>query len=277
MDGPIAQIVALTCYGNAYLNGHKASAFFPENSTCTFCDKVNFIVWEKPFLGKYKEKEIAKTPDEWFAYLKTLGAQGILLSHTYNKDPAFSDRMSAGFIGGGGTWSMEVTLPDNRSTYWIARWIVWNQNAPDKRSWRVTYGQFPELATPQKPIGLNDVIKDLEQALQEIHAFSVKHKCSGFANWFMDALDTIHSKGKNLHGYHKDLAPSSFLPDEANMILDACQKSWVFGGMGSWNDMSFQGEEQKEYNRVSEQLFRTVIKAIIAGTNSATQRGFLGC
>ena len=61
MNGPIAQIVALTCYGNAFLSGQDIGAFFPKNSTCTFCDRVNFVVVEKTFLGKAKEAEIAKT------------------------------------------------------------------------------------------------------------------------------------------------------------------------------------------------------------------------
>lgn len=270
MNGPIAQIVALACYGNTVLGGRETKTFFPENSTCTFCDKVNFIVVEKSFLGKFKEKEVAKTPDEWFAYLKTHGVLGIRLSHISKNDPNISDRMSAGFIGGGGTWAMEVILPKGRSRYWVARWEVWNQNAPNKRIWRVTYSQFSEVKTTEvKPADLADVTKELEKAIQEIHTFSEKHDCSGFTKWFADALDTIHSKGKNLYGYHKDLALPGILSDEANMILHACQKSWVFGGMGSWNDMGFDGEEQKEYERVSDQHFRVVNKAIIAGANAS--------
>lgn len=70
MNGTIAQIVALTCFGNAFLQGQKIPSFFPLNSTCQFCEQVNFVTIEKSFLGKHKEQEISKTPDEWFLFLK---------------------------------------------------------------------------------------------------------------------------------------------------------------------------------------------------------------
>lgn len=273
MNGPIAQIVALTCYGNAFLQGTDVGEFFPKNSTCIFCDRVTFVSVEKSFFGKPKEKEVAKTPEEWFRFLKTAGAVGIHLSRTPQNDPNISDRMSAGFVGGGGTWSMEVLLPRDRSEYWIARWEVWDQNAPEQRIWRVTYGRVSGGATTKfKPDDLQSTTTRLSAALRDIHAFSVKQDCGGFSQCFADALDTLVSGGKNLHGYHKDLAPSDHLSIQAQAILDACQKAWVFGGMGSWNDMGFDGDDQKEYERVSEQLFTVLNQAISEAANQSYYR-----
>lgn len=273
MNGPIAQIVALTCYGNALLGGQRIEPFFPGNSTCTFCDRVSFIVLEKSFLGKAKEKEVAKTPDEWFNFLKSQGARGIRLSRTPANDPNISDRMSAGFVGGGGTWNMEVLLPKKRSEYWVARWDVWNQKAPENRIWRVTYGRVSSGATAdQEPRPLADIATRMTKSLRDIHAFSQKHQCGGFTKCFSDALDTIESKGKNLHGYHRVLAPDGLLSEEAMAILHASQSAWVFGGMGSWNDMGFDGDDQKEYERVSEGLFQTVNEVIAAAANSTCKK-----
>jgi hypothetical protein len=96
------------------------------------------------------------------------------------------------------------------SESWIARWEVWNQTAPENRIWRVTYGRVSSGATPHfKPVDFTDIIKRLTKSLREIHEFSKKHDCGGFTKCFADALDTLYSKGKNLHGYHKDLAPDS--------------------------------------------------------------------
>jgi hypothetical protein len=270
MNGPIAQIVALTCHGNAFLSGQDVGTFFPKNSTCNFCDRVNFVVIEKTSLGKAKEAEIAKTPDEWFAFLESSAARGIRLSWTPQNDPNISDRMSAGFVVGGGAWAMEVLFPENRSDYWIARWEVWNQNAPKRRIWRVTYGRVASGATPMfKSAGLTDVAARLSKSLRDIHAFSERHQCGGFTKHFADALDTLDSRGKNLHGnYCKDLAPDGFLFTEAAGLLDAVQSAWVFGGMGSWNDIWFDGDDQGQYESVSEQLFRTVTEAIVEGANS---------
>jgi hypothetical protein len=269
MDGTIAQIVALTCFGNAFLQGQQIPAFFPPNSTCQFCDQVKFVSVKKSLFGKRREQEIVKTPDEWFSYLKSKGTKRIYLSISPQNNPNIPDRMSAGFVGGGGTWSIESILPKNQSNYWISRWEVGNKNDPNKRIWRVTYGKVWSNSTSRKElIILNDIIVKLTESLTKIHHFSEKQDCGGFTNMFAEALDTLVSKGKNLHGYHKDLAPEGFLSLEALTILDACQTAWVFGGMGSWNDMSFKGDTQKEYDTLSEQLFQTVNEAIAAGANS---------
>ena len=273
MNGPIAQIIALTCHGNAFLQGVDIGQFFPRNSTCIFCDRVTFVILEKSFLRKPKERTAANTPEEWFRYLKTVGAVGVRLSRTARNDPRISDRMTAGFVGGGGTWSMEVLLPKNRSALWVVRWEVWNQDAPEQRIWRVTYGRVSEgAATKPRPYDLQLTATRLAQALREIHQFSAKRNCGGFTQFFADALDTLDSGGKNLHGYHKDLAPAGYLSDPAGTILDACQKAWVFGGMGSWNDMGFDGEEQKEYERISEQLFQILNQAIAEAANESCCR-----
>ena len=52
-------------------------------------------------------------------------------------------------------------------------------------------------------------------------------------------------------------------------LLDACQSAWVFGGMGSWNDMAFDGEVQVEYDRTSEQLFLALNEVILAAANAS--------
>src|SRR5262249_28126269 len=146
-----AQIVALTCYGNAFLRGDTISGFFPTNSTCQFCDRVMFVEIVKPLLGRQTENEVAKDPGEWFAYLKHKDARCIKLSRQAKNDPQISDRMAAGFVGGGGTWSMEILLPKERIEFWQARWEVWNQKAPDRRIWRVTYGRVGEVKSKPYP------------------------------------------------------------------------------------------------------------------------------
>jgi hypothetical protein len=270
VNGPIAQIVALTCHGNASLRGADTSDFFPKNSTCVFCDRVTFVAVEKCLFGGSKEKEIAKTPQEWFALLKSTGATGIRLSREPQNDPHFSDRMTAGLVGGGGSWYMEVLHPKNQSDFWLARWEVWNREAPEQRIWRVTYGRVSKGATTKfGPPDVQNATSRLVQALREIHVFSAKHDCGGFTQCFAEALDTLDSAGANLHGYHKDLAATGYLSQEARTLLDACQKAWVFGGMGSWNDMGFDGDDQVEYERVSDQLFQHLNEAISVGANES--------
>lgn len=274
MNGPIAQIVALTCYGNAILSGGPGPQFFPANSTCQFCERVTFVLLSKSILGKTKERVLADSPDVWFGQLKACSARGIRLSRTPKNNPGFSDRMSAGFVGRGGKWTMEVLFPDDTSERWIARWEVGNQQAPDKRIWRVTYGRVSQGRSNPSPVcEVPKAIRELDESLREVRAFSAKQKLDGFTRSFDDALDTIETKGRNRHGYHQDLAPAGFLSEEAAVLLDAGQKSWVFGGMGSWNDMGFDGEDQETYDRLSERLFQAVNVAIEQAATSTMKDG----
>lgn len=112
MNGPIAQIAALTIYGNAVLTGHSIPKFFPDNSTCKFCDEIAFAELGKSLFGKVRESRIAASPDEWFSYLRKKWARGVRLLRKAQNEPRISDRISSGFVGGGVTWMIEVTADE---------------------------------------------------------------------------------------------------------------------------------------------------------------------
>lgn len=165
---------------------------------------------------------------------------------------------------------MEVQLPKNQSEFWIARWEVWNQKAPERRIWRVTYGRVGEATSNSHQYQrLSTAEGRLLKALRAIHTFSEKHNCGGFTNSFAKGIAAVTQSER--HGYHKDLSPAGFLSGKAEAILDASQSAWVFGGMGSWNDMGFDGADGKEYERVSEELFQSIQDAICVAANSVSK------
>jgi hypothetical protein len=91
-------------------------------------------------------------------------------------------------------------------------------------------------------------------------------------------METLDTGGAKRHGYHKDLSPEGDLPEgdlpeAASILLDAVQSAWVFGGMGSWNDMGFEGPDQKEYSCVSELLFHAINETIEAATDASFPAG----
>jgi hypothetical protein len=120
---------------------------------------------------------------------------------------------------------------------------------------------------------LESLASRFRAALAEVHGFSEKHECGTFTASFSQAIGTLDSGGEKRYGYHKDLAPDGCLPPLAMCLLDACQSAWVFGGMGSWNDMAFQGEVQKEYDRTSERLFLILNEVIQAAANASCAAG----
>jgi len=270
MNGPIAQFVALTCHANAFLRGQRIPEFFPNNSTCKFCNWIKFFHVSKTLFGKVRQAEVATTPNGWFECLKADDVPEVRLSCTRQNDPGIPDRMSAAFVGGSGTWSMKVTDRKGKTAVWLSRWEVWNQDAPERRIWRVSYGRVPERQSRSEPfIDLGGAVARLRVALQNVYTFSEKHDCGAFTICFARAIKTLDSQGSTLHGYHRDLAPEGCLPPLARCLLDACQTAWVFGGMGSWNDLGFDGPDRAEYDRVSERLFTGLNEAIYTGANSS--------
>jgi hypothetical protein len=266
MNGTIAQAVALVCHANGAIRG-LPSLFWPTNSTTQFCEFVRFVRFERKLFGGHQEAAAANTPDEWFDTLIKQRTIAVRLQHGPGAADALPDRMSAGFVGGGGHWILEVLGADERVSRWIARWEVGKRGAPDHRIWRVTYG-LVQRSRPERNVArpsFVDVRAELSAALTEIHAFSEQHGVNPFTALFARALDSMG--GGPATGYHKDLAPEGVLGDDARTVLDACQSAWVFGAMGSWNDLGFEGDEQQRYERVSERLYQAVLAAIVAATN----------
>jgi hypothetical protein len=66
-----------------------------------------------------------------------------------------------------------------------------------------------------------------------------------------------------------DILPASGYQLEARQLIAGCTHAWVFGGMGSWNNLGFSDKAlQVEYNRLSDDLYDCVKLASAAATNS---------
>ena len=267
MNGELAQYVALVCHGNAFLRGFTVPDLLASNSTCQFCDSISFIKFDDK--DGAQEEIIASTPNKWFESLRQNDVYGLRLAYASQNDPRISDRLSAGFVGGGGVRTIEVVQKRGMSQFYRSRWTVWNKTAPDRRIWRVTYGRIAEGKTlnhTAKPLG--ELKAELKNALQDIHAFSVRLSCEPFTRLFANALESLSSPTVR-HGYHNDLYNATTLSADAMSLLDACQTAWVFGGMGSWNDMGFDGDDGREYTRVSDNLFRLITETVPAVANDS--------
>jgi len=277
MQTTIAQLIALTTWGNATLNKDQALSsydFYPGNSTCRFCEFVHFAD-VKNNMRDWSHNAIANSPSEWFEWLKREGVTNLRLCQGASDQahPGIAhipDRMLAGFIGGGGRWMIEATRPTG-ADYWEARWEVGDRTQPDKKIWRVTYGWIAshDCAAHDPSEGIAEIKARLAQSLTSIESFARKHQLDGFAKAFDASLSCLTSAEPTTAVYHTDIAPPNFLPPAANQLLAAVQAAWVFGGMGSWNDLGFEENDQKEYEVLSEALYRLLNIAIVVAANTS--------
>jgi hypothetical protein len=163
---------------------------------------------------------------------------------------------------------MEVRRDDRQSEFWSARWELWNRDAADRRIWRVIYtldATMPSTSLVGRNLAI--VRSAFREQLEEIRAFSHAHTPGTFTQRFSDALATLDLSATDPANLG-DIALPAQLSDDAVAMLEAASCAWVFGGMGSWNDMSFEQPVQTEYENVSDGLFNVLHEAIEAAVNS---------
>jgi hypothetical protein len=270
MNGAIAQIVALTCHGNAFLHGRPVGRFFPDNSTCLFCDEIVFSEVNPGMPSEQQEEIVASSPDRWFELLQKQGTAGVQIFYEPNKERRFNERISLASFKGGGTWAIEAVDFRGRSHCWVSRWEVMKKKSIDDNMWKLIYFMVPEKTPGETHVAnLNIVSQRLRESLTAIRAFAQTHDCRGFFDLFSKALDALNADDDAWVGYHQDLAPPGILGKEAIRILDACQIAWVFDRMGPWNNLKIEGEYETEYRQVSDALFGAIVEGILASVNES--------
>lgn len=269
MDGPTAQIAALTIAGNHYLKGGDITGWWPDSPVFKFCKSVRFVTLSDDE-AKPSEHPHTDDPPAWFAKQKAEGVLGFRLVHIPVNKPIISDRMSAGFVGGGGRKIVECVHASTMDG-WEAGWRIGDQKDPARKIWQVNYARVGQ-AMPRRdiiPYNLTSMVHGLQDALVDIAVFAKKHEqAADFAPAFDRAMAALKSKAP-LDGSFNFKGAEAMLPDvRAQKILAASDIGWVFGAMGSWNDIGFDGDAQKEYDTVSDKLFDLMVQSIVAAANS---------
>jgi hypothetical protein len=191
MDGPTAQIAALTCHLNAVFRGVPVRQFFPDNSTCQFCEFVRFARPRKNWLRQVAWQIVAQTPDDWFELQRVKQSSRAVLVHLSTDNQEFPDRLSAGLIGGGGRWLVRIDSEGSMEC-WEAGWRVGDQNAPSKRIWQVQYSLVEEdEPPPPRDRAIRGLIDELTAVLPQIEAFARRRGLAGFADRFFKALQCL--------------------------------------------------------------------------------------
>jgi hypothetical protein len=71
--------------------------------------------------------------------------------------------------------------------------------------------------------------------------------------------------GSMFRGAQRATGESASLPElygpRTRLLLGRARAAWVFGGMGSWNDLGFAGHtpETREYGALTDELYAAVV------------------
>lgn len=281
VDGALAQLISLSSHGSAWLaQGGVADppALERENSTFRYVGSVGFELRDPP---GYQSR--AETVTDWLRQLRDRGVTRLWLAipavlevteHRVMIDThqlagfgattlTADEYQLAGFLNAG--WRFIAATGGQQPELWYAAWGEGDPDAPGHRIWSVRYqGSRTELTPPgaDLPAARAQLAAALEAAL-------------GFAG--QQNLDNWHARfGRALEltgeiPYFPDmLAPAASA--EARELAAMAAGSWVFGGMGSWNDLTFgTPAEQAEYQQISRNLYAATLQGFLASTNSDLQ------
>ena len=176
----------------------------------------------------------------------------------------FAERYLVAFAGAG-TWSLLATGRTNE--VWRAFWEVADLHAPDQRIWRVGY-RGATIGEPVEPPAAGRGRGRRAAARRDRRRRGVRRLRTATAEW-ASVFDTALQGGTDAD---RDLLPAAY-PRPRAILCATASAAWVFGGMGSWNDLTFQGPLRERYERVSEDLYLAALDALVAATNADLTAG----
>lgn len=266
MTGTLAQLIALVAYGNQYISRPGTHTSIPPgHSAFQYCDKVYFST---PTEKEDHPVIVAENPLEWFIYLAETGCKTLKLYYeSSDGSTGMQDHKLAGMIGGGATWLIEAIYPES-SDFWFGAWDVTKDEA-NNNAWIVNYKRIQHhIPSRNLQFDIETQKNILSDVLIEIEAFADEMDLENFARIFQQANVWLTKKYPDKEDYHTDLLPDDAYSIPERQLFFAASGAWVFGGMGSWSDMGFAGEQQQVYENLSSALYTAINNAIIAAVNA---------
>jgi hypothetical protein len=260
VNGELSQLICLATYGTNWLrtvNGDAEPPDFAANTTFRYVHAMEFT----------GGRDRAYTdPTVWLRGLRSRGYRRLWLAlpdvaPVRNRWPYLQPHLEVAFANGGHWFALATG--NGPTEAWRATWSVIEPRPADNRIWAIRYEAktAPELR-PQQP-GIADARSALDAALAGARAFAQQANLPEWSAQFTEAMETDDDRPP----YQPDLMDPTF-PAEARHLVAKASRSWVFGGMGSWNDVGFEDEERRAAHAdVSSRLFDALMTACLAAVN----------
>lgn len=268
MNGELANAIALALHGSAWLLQENAAPPDLERVNTTF-QYIGRTTFEPPARRLRRAAPIG-TSGEWLSWLRKGGATRIWLTL-----PAATGALPphvASAFAHGGQWGLLAT--GGRPSLWIPSWEVGDRDAPDNRIWSVRLvGSWADDLDAPSPPHVDDAAEALRLSLIDAGDVARGQNLDFWANWFDEAIRCWEVDDTEIP-FHPDMAPGASVSTEAFRLLAMATKSWVFGGMGSWNDVWLEEPAaQGRIDEVSRRLYEHMLEAFVAATNTRLVHG----
>jgi hypothetical protein len=270
VHGELAQLIALAAHGSVWLSGTEPPPQLEAvNSTFEYVRRVAFDLHDSSDGRSWAAADVGG----WLNDAREREIERFWLSIPDPRDVDVAgqqvpDRMLVAFAGAG-QWSLPGTSEGRSAERWRASWALGDRDAPDRRIWDVAY-QGESVESERPPVHPDIAVTEsrLLTALGKAGSFARERKeVEGWADSFADAR-RLASAADPQPPYFPDMLPPRGFSESARRLLATAARSWVFGGMGTWNDLTFDGSEEEAYEEVSAELYDAVLGAFVAAANS---------
>jgi len=262
MNGELAQIISLVAHGNLFLQ--RGAIDLTANFTFQYVSSIKYCRYKSP--QDAHGELLASSVSEWLDYLRSTGATRLwnIAFAWQRKD--LPEHVAISFSGGVPK-AIQADLP-NGFELWYP---LWKPGGTATKPWVVEYRGLFFPTSQALPLQKMSAVKNqLQQAVLRAEWFSKSSEvnASVWTSWFTKSLELLESPNPQAP-FHPDMLPSTGFSLEARQILASAVQSYVFGGMGSWNDMGFAKPEIQElYNRITKELYEAIKIAIVMASNS---------
>ena len=253
MDGTLAEYVTLATHATAWLRGGSGAEpeldlghpVFRSAAAVDFDGVGSVAGWMRALRSRAVDRV-------WLA------VPGLGTEPAGRGEP--EAHVAAAFAGG--LRAGMLTTGPGGGRYWQAHLTVGARIAADGRIWSVSYLSQPFAAAPQVP-GVGSAAATLDGALERAAYFADVQDLATWAQLFQRARRA--SGGGS--GMGARLLPAGW-DGAAARLIDTVSAAWVFGGMGSWNDVTpADPAAVAEYGAVTRELYSAVMLAAVAAVN----------
>lgn len=266
MNAELACLVVLATHGSAYLNGDDDIAHAIEQSSAGF-QYARTTTFRMPTTGMFRRARIADGAAHWLQMLRADGTRRLYLwvpARNAPRDHGLHAVDAAAFANGE-PWAL--VSRGRRDHLWTMHWETASSDAPDQAVWDVEIAGAPVDPPDVRRPDLARSRDELLRALESSRAFAEAHRLPNWVTCFERAARTATHPGP-LPPDHLDLVPAT-APFEHRRLSAAAAQAWVFGGMGSWNDVWLKDERaRQEHDALLQTLYETVLSSFVAVTNS---------
>ncbi len=262
MSSELERYVALVTSANVYLNSDEKK-YNLDRTITEYCHGVEFI--ENPLPGiPGSIMTIASDVMKWFNHLRNDGSERVRLHYNPSTRDDIPQNIKTEIIANSSSWLFETQYGDSSRLYIN---VVNLQKLGISQLWKTYFvllkGACKNL--DDTSLSVNESIEHLDSILTMLCNFAdrfehTKHWVDNFT-WSRQILSK-----SNLSSI--DLIPNDIYSKDAYRLLEAALSSWVFGGMGSWNDLAFNGDDANQYTSLTRQLYEAICTSIVSVVNS---------